>query len=144
MKAKLAALLRRYREMLMYLIFGVLTTLVNIVSYYCLTRFIQMDTAAATALAWFLSVVFAYVTNRRWVFQSKATGFMPVMLEAGGFFAARFATGLMDLGVMALCVDVMHLPDMPVKIASNVIVVILNYVLSKLLIFRKGRKQHEK
>ena len=144
MKAKFAALLRRYREMLMYLIFGVLTTLVNIVSYYCLTRFIQMDTAAATALAWFLSVVFAYVTNRRWVFQSKATGFMPVMLEAGGFFAARFATGLMDLGVMALCVDVMHLPDMPVKIASNVIVVILNYVLSKLLIFRKGRKQHEK
>ena len=144
MKAKIAALLRRYREMLMYLIFGVLTTLVNIVSYYCLTRFIQMDTAAATALAWFLSVVFAYVTNRRWVFQSKATGFMPVMLEVGGFFAARAATGLMDLGVMALCVDVMHLPDMPVKIASNVIVVILNYVLSKLLIFRKGRKQHEK
>ena len=144
MKAKIAVLLRRYREMLMYLIFGVLTTLVNIVSYYCLTRFILMDTAAATALAWFLSVVFAYVTNRRWVFRSKATGFMAIVLEAGGFFAARAATGLMDLGVMALCVDVMHLPDMPVKIASNVIVVILNYVLSKLLIFRKGRKQHEK
>ena len=144
MKAKIAALLRRYREMLMYLIFGVLTTLVNIVSYYCLTRFILMDTAAATALAWFLSVVFAYVTNRRWVFRSKATGFMAIALEAGGFCAARAATGLMDLGVMALCVDVLHLPDMPVKIASNVIVVILNYVLSKLLIFRKGRKHHEK
>ena len=69
---------------------------------------------------------------------------MAIVLEAGEFFAARAATGLMDLGVMALCVDVLHLPDMPVKIASNVIVVILNYVLSKLLIFRKGRKQHEK
>ena len=137
-------LMRKYREMLLYLIFGALTTLVNIASYYCLTRFAAVDTATATALAWFLSVMFAYVTNRQWVFRSRAKGILPVVREAVGFFTARLATGLMDMGVMALCVDVLRLPDMPVKIASNIVVIVLNYILSKLLIFRKGNSRREK
>ena len=140
MKKKLLEAARRYREMLLYIIFGALTTLVNIVSYYCLTRFLVLDTAPATALAWFLSVVFAYLTNRQWVFRSRAKGILPVMSEVFSFFAARIATGLLDMGVMALCVDVLHMPDMPVKIASNIVVIVLNYILSKLLVFRKGNR----
>ena len=133
-------MVRKYREMLLYLIFGALTTLVNIVSYYCLTRFAALETSAATALAWFASVVFAYITNRQWVFRSRAKGMLPVMREVISFFAARLATGVMDMGVMALCVDVLHMPDMPVKIASNIVVIVLNYILSKVLVFRKGNR----
>ena len=130
-------LLKKYRSLILYVVFGAGTTLVNIVVYGAATRFLRMDEMAANLLAWLLSVLFAYCTNRTWVFESKASGFSALMKEAGSFFAARVATGLMDQGIMFLCVKVLALPDLPVKIASNVIVIILNYVLSKWVVFRK-------
>ena len=130
-------LFNKYRSLILYAVFGAGTTLVNILSYAAATRLLAMDELLANALAWFLSVLFAYVTNRTWVFESKASGLAALIKEAGSFFAARIATGLMDQGIMLLCVKVMNLPDVPVKIASNVIVIILNYVLSKWLVFRK-------
>lgn len=130
-------LLKKYRSLILYVVFGAGTTLVNIVVYGAATRFLAMDEMWANVLAWFLSVLFAYVTNRTWVFDSKAKGFGALIKEAGSFFAARIATGLMDQGIMYLCVKVLLLPDLPVKIASNVIVIILNYVLSKWVVFRK-------
>ena len=130
-------LFKKYRSLILYVVFGAGTTLVNIVVYGAATRFLRMDEMAANLLAWLLSVLFAYCTNRTWVFESQASGFSALMKEAGSFFAARVATGLMDQGIMFLCVKVLALPDLPVKIASNVIVIILNYVLSKWVVFRK-------
>ncbi len=130
------SLLQKYREQILYVVFGGLTTLVNLVVYY-LCDLCGMATVPATAISWVLSVLFAYVTNRRWVFESKVQGFPQVMKEMGNFFLCRALSGLMDLGIMALFVDVLHCPGMVVKVLSNVLVIIVNYVASKLLIFKK-------
>lgn len=132
---KIKELLIKYREMILYLFFGGCTTLVNIVSYYICSR-IGMGTAISTVIAWVLSVLFAYITNRKFVFESKACGFSAVLTEAANFFLFRLATGLLDLAIMVIFVDLLHFNDMVIKILSNIIVIILNYVASKLLIFK--------
>ena len=136
---QLKALFFRYKEQILYLFFGGCTTLINIVSYWLLTRLLSLPTTAATALAWAISVLFAYLTNRTWVFESREHTLAGIAREAVGFFAARLATGLMDTGLMAWLVDGLRWPDMPVKLGVNVLVIILNYVFSKWLIFRKKR-----
>lgn len=128
----------RQREVIAYLVFGVLTTLVNIVCYWALAHPLGMAAVPASVLAWVASVLFAYVTNRTWVFGSRASGMRDVMRECAAFFAARLATGALDWAVMGVCVDLLALPDLPVKVASNVVVVILNYVASKLVVFARG------
>lgn len=135
--SKLIRLFKKYREPILYLFFGGCTTLVNFVSYVLATRVLNLSVGAATALAWILSVLFAYVTNRRWVFESTARGVSAVIKEMIGFFGARLATGLMDIGLMALFVDRLGFNDLIMKIASNVLVILLNYVFSKLFIFKK-------
>ena len=94
----------------------------------------------STAVAWVLSVLFAYVTNRRWVFHSEAKGAKAIGKEFAAFLGARLGTGLLDMLIMYLCVDLLGWNDMVMKLASNVIVVILNYILSKFFIFKKKEK----
>ena len=134
---RIRTLLKRYREVIFYLVFGVLTTLVNIVCYYLLARVGGLDVTFSTAVAWVVSVIFAYLTNRKWVFQSKAAGAKSVLYEIGTFFGGRAFSGLLDVGIMFLFVEVLNWNDMLIKICSNVIVVILNYIISKLIVFRK-------
>ena len=139
-------LAHKYREQILYVVFGVGTTLVNIVSYWLLKQ-IGCSTAAATAIAWFLSVLFAYLTNKVFVFDSRDWHLKTILRESVSFFSCRVLTGLLDMGIMLLFVDVLKWPDLPVKIASNVIVIVLNYVASKLLIFRRkasGEEEQEK
>lgn len=128
-------LLERYRSILLYIFFGGLTTLVNIVAYYLLSR-MGMPTVPATAAAWALSVAFAYVTNRRWVFDSKASAPGEIAREAFSFAVCRLLSGLMDIIIMCVCVDLLHWNDLLIKVISNVLVVIANYVASKLFVFR--------
>ena len=130
------ALLIKYREAVMYLFFGGCTTLVNFVVYWLCTRPVDMGTGTATALAWVMSVLFAYVTNRRWVFESSAKGVKAVFAEMVNFFAGRAATGVLDWAIMLVSVDMLGAPDMVMKILSNVLVIILNYFISKLIVFR--------
>ena len=126
----------KYRELLSYLFFGVLTTVVNYVSYLLLAPFFG-TTTIPTAIAWVLSVAFAYLTNRRWVFRSQAKGAAAVLREAGSFVGARLISGVIDVGIMWVFADRMGFNDKLVKLASNVFVVIFNYIASKLIIFRK-------
>ncbi len=136
---KLKALCRKYREFLSYVFFGVLTTVVNYVSYLLLAPLFS-TTTIPTAIAWALSVIFAYVTNRIFVFRSQARGFRALAWEILTFFGARLLSGVLDVGIMWIFADRLKLNDKVVKLASNVFVVIFNYVASKLVIFRKGRK----
>ncbi|MBQ2028688.1 MAG: GtrA family protein [Clostridia bacterium] len=136
-------LFRKYSEYILYVFFGGVTTVINIVAYWICTRWLGMDTDWATTIAWILAVIVAYVTNRIWVFRSKENSFVGIVREVVSFFGARIATGLMDLGIMHLFVEVLHWPDMPVKIASNVLVIILNYIFSKLFIFRKKKGEED-
>lgn len=123
------------REVFFYLVFGVLTTLVNIVSFAILTRLLSAGTVLSNVIAWFLSVLFAYVTNRRWVFQSKDGN---LFREAAAFFSGRIGTGVLDTVVMFITVDLLGWNDMVMKVISNVIVVILNYIISKFFVFKDG------
>lgn len=138
---RIKKLFNKYREMILYLFFGGCTTLVNIIAYYICSK-IGIGTAVSTVIAWVLSVLFAYVTNRKYVFESKTIGFSTIIKETANFFLCRLATGLLDLAIMVVFVDLLHFNGMAIKILSNIIVIILNYVASKLLIFRKKRLIH--
>lgn len=126
----------KYKEMIMYLIFGVLTTVVNIIVYYLMTEILDIQYLISNIVAWILSVLFAYVTNRIYVFESKSQN---IIKEMTSFFGARFATGVMDMIFMWLFIELHILPGFVAKIISNVFVIITNYVLSKLIVF-KGDK----
>ena len=112
----------------------------NIAAYNLLDR-AGLPTLPATGLATAISILFAYFTNRRWVFESRAAG-KAAWREFGSFVACRISTLLLDAGIMYLCVTLPRRGEdmawcMLVKIATNVIVIVINYVLSKLLIFKQ-------
>jgi len=132
---KLVSLYKKHSEIVSYVFFGGLTTLTNIVSYWVLVRLFGTDEILATVFAWLISVVFAYITNRIFVFKSRKSGFVAVLSL---FTACRLFSGFVDIGIMYIFVKQMHLYDMLIKILSNIIVIVLNYVLSKVLIFKRG------
>ena len=133
----LSELLRKYKSQILYLFFGGCTTLVNVAVYGLCAHAANLPTTLSTSIAWFMSVLLAYLTNRTWVFDSRASTAPEVLREIGYFFLCRLATGALDLAIMYVCVDRLGLPDMPVKLLSNVVVIVLNYVISKLIIFSK-------
>ncbi|MBQ8054552.1 MAG: GtrA family protein [Lachnospiraceae bacterium] len=126
----------KYKDVILYLVFGVFTTVVNIVSYWVCAHVFGMSVMASTVIAWALAVFFAYVTNRTMVFHSSATEKGEILKEIGSFFACRLGTGVVDWVIMFVFVNVLHFNDMIVKIAANFIVIVLNYILSKFVIFK--------
>ena len=127
----------KYRDMIPYMIFGVLTTLVNIAAYWLLAHPLGLPTVPSTVIAWGLAVLFAYVTNRTWVFHSEAKTRNEIIKEGVSFYLCRLGTGVLDWLGMYVMVDVLHWNDLIVKIAVNIVVIVLNYVASKLIVFRK-------
>jgi len=128
---------------ILYLFFGGMTTLINVISYALFTRICGLGTTASTALAWVAAVIFAYLTNRIWVFRSRARGAADIFKEASSFFGARFFSGFLEIAIMFVFVEKLGLNDWIMKILSTVIVIILNYFFSKLWIFRK-KKEHSR
>ena len=140
---KIKELSNKYKEILMYLIFGVLTTVVNIVSYFLLARILHIDTVVSTVIALILSILFAYITNKIFVFESKTNTAKELLKEIISFFGCRAFTGILDVAFMYITVDVFNLNDMIMKIISNIVVIIVNYVFSKLIIFKKDKRKAE-
>lgn len=139
---RLGALYEKYKEKFWYLVFGGLTTLINIVSFWLLHEVLHVDTVAANTAAWILSVLFAFITNKLYVFESKSWERRKVLWEFFSFVGARVASGVFDMVFLLFFTEwVFHFPSMPVKIISNIIVIILNYIFSKWIVFRKDRKQ---
>ena len=131
----------KYRELILYVFFGGLTTLVNWGLYWLLANPFGVPYLWATAIAQIASILFAYVTNRIWVFQSKARGFREVSLEMLRFFGARGVSFFLDLGCMYVGVDLLHINDTWMKLLANILVIIANYVFSKVFVFRKGQEK---
>lgn len=127
------------RHLVSYAVFGVLTTAVNVASYWACDA-LGLSTAVSTIVAWVLAVAFAFLTNKRWVFPGTPWDAMTVRRELASFVACRVATGALDLAVMVTCVDLVGLPGTPIKFAANVLVIVLNYAASSLVIFRKGSR----
>ena len=126
----------KYKSLILYMFFGICTTAVNIVSFWLMAHLLNFGTVFSSIVAWIASVIFAYLTNRRWVFGSKVRGARSIFLEVYSFFACRFATGVLDCFLMFLFVDIFGLNDIIIKILSNIIVIILNYIASKIFIFK--------
>lgn len=126
----------KYREALLYLFFGGCTTLVNIVAFYIIRKF-GVSTYITNIIAWFLSVVFAFITNKLFVFESKNTSFKDSFKECFSFFLFRVISLVFDMGIMYLFIDLLNINEMVSKVFSNIFVIIINYVFSKLFIFKK-------
>lgn len=135
MKNRVILLLKQYREIIAYLIFGVLTTLVNIVIYFLASDILSINYLISNLLAWFISVLFAYITNRAYVFESTSAHFIK---EAIKFFGSRITTGIIDMILMWSLVSFTSINDVLIKIIVNVIVIVLNYIFSKLFVFKEG------
>ncbi len=131
-------LLKKQKEAILYLVFGGLTTLVNIAAYFVCDEWARLGTVPSTIIAWLLSVAFAFVTNKIFVFESKGAAPKALLWETASFFGCRLFSGVLDLFLMWLTVDVFLWNNLLMKIVSNLIVIILNYVFSKFFIFRKN------
>lgn len=134
---KLFDLFQKYKSFIAYAFFGVCTTLVNLLSYRLFYFVLEVPNVPSTMIAWLFAVLFAFVTNKLWVFNSKSWGFAVVIPELVKFFICRIATGILDVGIMWLAVDKMQWNAMAWKFISNIIVIVLNYVASKMIIFIK-------
>lgn len=129
-------LLNKYMSVILYGVFGVLTTLVNIASYYLLYDILHIPNVASTSVAWLFAVLFAFVVNKRYVFNSISWNRAVVLREARDFFACRVLTGLLDVAIMYVAVDLLSLNPLAWKFFSNLLVIILNYIASKFIIFK--------
>lgn len=127
---------KTFRHLLLYGIFGVLTTVINIWAYWLFTRIFHVRVVPSTVIAWLIAVFFAYYSNRKYVFHSSENSFRGMIREAVSFFACRIATGIMDVIIMYVFVYLLGLHDVIIKTVSNILVIVLNYVASKLLIFK--------
>lgn len=127
------------KEVILYVVFGVLTTIVSLVTYYiCVGTFLNAENAIqlqiANIIAWIISVAFAYITNRKFVFESTNKNKLG---EATKFVTSRIVTLLMDMFIMFLGVTLLKFNDGIIKIISQVIVIVANYVFSKIFVFKK-------
>ena len=142
---KIKGLYLKYKEIVNYLIFGVLTTVISLVTYYiCVYTVINPEQAVqlqiANVISWILGVTFAYVTNRKFVFESNQKN---KIKEASKFVTSRIATLLMDMTIMFIGVTLLKFNDKIIKLVSQVVVIITNYLLSKIVVFNKGENENE-
>ena len=137
MVSNIKELIIKYKFIILYGIFGVLTTVINIGVYGVLYSGLGVSNVISNVIAWVISVLFAFITNKLWVFESKSFNFKSFVKELGSFTVCRVATGVLDLVIMFVGVDLLKGPAIILKIASNIIVIILNYVMSKIFVFKK-------
>ena len=125
------------KELLLYVAFGVGTTFVNIAAFHLFNDIFGVNYLIANIIAWVMAVTFAYITNKLFVFESRGRRGKELALEIAGFYGARLASlGVDELG-MFLLVDAGGVKELAAKIIMNVVVIIINYVLSKFLIFKR-------
>lgn len=134
---KALLLLRKYKGFLSYGVFGVLTTVVNAVVYHIAFNVINMPNVPATMVAWVAAVAFAFITNKLWVFDSRSFDAGTLKHEIPTFFGARIATGLLDILIMYVAVDLLKQNALLWKLISNILVIVINYFASRIIIFNK-------
>ena len=133
----------KYKEIINYLIFGVLTTIVSLAVYYGLTVTIldpekAIELQIANVISWISACTFAYFTNRKWVFENKEKANIK---EASKFYLSRVSTLLIDMALMFIFVTKLGVNDKIMKLVVQVVVTILNYVFSKFIVFREKKNE---
>lgn len=129
----------RYREMWLYALFGTGTFLINFFVYSLYTEIINLSILVANAFAWLFATMFAFYTNRRWVFVSHATGVRAFFLQLGSFCTGRFLTLVIEEIMLYYLIEVQQLPNMLIKLFSQIVVIVLNFFISKWIVFRRKK-----
>lgn len=133
----------RYKEILLYLFFGGLTFVVSVGSYAFFNAVIGLNVLVANVISWILAVLFAYLTNRTWVFKDKAYSAAGIVKEMLLFFGGRLATLAVEEAILYVFITRLQFNSIAVKVIAQIIVVLLNYVISKLVVFRKSGRKDE-
>ena len=134
---KIKEMIRKYWDILTYLVFGVLTTVVNYIVYLPVYNVVGLSAAVSNAIAWVAAVAFAYLTNKPFVFKSHDWSKETVIPELTKFVSCRIASGAMETVILLVAVDMLGWNGNIWKLITSVLVVVLNYIGSKLLVFRK-------
>ena len=135
----MSKLWNQFKELFFYGIFGVLTTVVNVLVYHLFANVFSFHYLIANVIAWIIAVIFAFVTNKLYVFKSKSWENKIWLSEFGKFIGARLVTGILDMAMMYIMIDTLSWNDVLAKIITNIVVILLNFVFSKLLIFKKKK-----
>jgi len=131
-------LYKKYKEVILYLIFGVLATAVNIIAFWLCNDIINIDYKVSNIIAWIFAVIFAFVTNKIIVFESTNKSKKETTREAISFFIARLISLVADMIIMIIMIDVLKINSIVAKVVANIVVVIINYIFSKFIIFKKA------
>lgn len=137
-------ILRDDREIIMYLIFGVLTTIVSWISYAAFVH-LGIDENISNALSWVCGVLFAFVTNKWFVFMSRSVSAKTILYELGSFFSARIVTGLIAIGLFPVLIyigldqSLFNTPGFVAKMITSFVEIVLNWIFSKYIVFRKNK-----
>ncbi|AYW50602.1 GtrA family protein [Tetragenococcus halophilus] len=126
---------KRLQEIITYLFFGVMTTVVNFVTFFLARNLFVWNLVISNTFSWVLSVLFAFATNKKWVFKSKTTSSRHFFSELSKFFFYRIVSFGIDMGCMLLFVDAIDMKEFWAKLITQIIIVIANYVFSKFFIF---------
>lgn len=137
MISKIRNLICKYWDILSYLFFGVLTTVVNYLVYLPCYNLLHFSASVSNVIAWVVAVAFAYLTNKPFVFKSHDWSWKTVAPELAKFVGCRIGSGFVETAIIFTMVDLLHFNGNVWKLITSVLVVILNYVGSKLLVFRK-------
>ena len=137
MVKKLKELFHKHYDIFVYLVFGVLTTIVNYIVYLPCYNLLGLSSAVSNVIAWAAAVAFAFVTNKPFVFHSHDWSAKTVVPELTKFLGTRLGSGALETAILFLFVDLLHMNGNLWKLITSVLVVILNYIGSKLLVFRK-------
>ena len=136
----LVELYYKYKEIFDYLFFGGLVTIVNFISYYIPANIIGVDKIVSNLIAFIISVIFAYIVNKEYVFETKWEGIQNVFKEFSSFVISRIGTGLLcDILIFAFMINILNINDVISKIFTQILVVILNYIVGKWFVFKQKK-----
>lgn len=134
-KSFLKSVFEKYKEAILYIIFGVLTTIVSITVFWFFTEIVVIDELIANIISWIVAVLFAFLTNRKWVFAvNEKRNFF---LQAVKFYSGRLITLLIEEVIIFIFITLLSLNSLMVKIASQFVIIVLNYIISKIYVFKK-------
>ena len=133
---RMMELVKKHWDIVVYLFFGVLTTVVNYLVYLPCFNWLKLSAAFSNGVAWVAAVAFAYLTNKPWVFKSRDWSAKTVVPELSKFVTCRLGSGVLETGILLVTVDMLSWNGNVMKLIVSILVVIWNYVASKLLVFR--------
>lgn len=128
---------KKYKMALLYLFFGGLAFFLNFFLFIAIDKFTSIGVFANNAICWVVCVLFQFFTNRTWVFDGRVNSAAGLAKQMAAFFAGRLFTLFAELAILAVFITWLSLPKIPVKLFAQIVVIILNYVISKLFVFRK-------